>query len=157
VEFGDIVVSDEATVLAAAPAEPIQQLRAATRTAIGRFFGDDHVPEDPTRYRPHVSAGYVTADGPAARGGHAYGDQIDGPSWGVDVPVRYDYRAIMEDIQDKVARGEWPAGFKLPTPRELAVQYGVSPATIRKATDNLQLLGVLEGHQGVGVFVADRK
>ncbi|NJC63838.1 GntR family transcriptional regulator [Planosporangium flavigriseum] len=72
------------------------------------------------------------------------------------MPVRYDYRAIMEDIQGKVARSEWPAGFKLPTPRELAAQYGVSAATIRKVTDNLQLLGVLEGHQGVGVFVTER-
>jgi GntR family transcriptional regulator len=71
------------------------------------------------------------------------------------VPVRYDYRAIMEDIQAKIARGEWQPGFKLPTPRDLAVEYAVSPATIRRVTDSLQLLGVLEGHQGVGVFVAE--
>jgi 2'-5' RNA ligase len=65
VEFGDIVVSDEAIVLPAEPAEPLQQLRTATRTAIGRVFGDDQVPEDPDRYRPHVSVGYIAADGPA--------------------------------------------------------------------------------------------
>jgi DNA-binding GntR family transcriptional regulator len=83
--------------------------------------------------------------------------KLMGRAGGVAVPVRYDYRAIMEDIQGKIARREWPAGFKLPPPRELAVQYGVSPATIRKATDSLQLLGFLEGHQGVGVFVVDRQ
>jgi DNA-binding GntR family transcriptional regulator len=72
------------------------------------------------------------------------------------VPVRYDYRAIMQDIQDKVASGEWPPGFKLPPPRELAALYSVSVGTVRRATDALQLLGVLEGHQGVGVFVTER-
>lgn len=71
------------------------------------------------------------------------------------MPVRYDYRAIMDDIRRKVAQGVWPPGFKLPPPRELAEQYGVSAATVRRATDSLQLLGVLEGHQGVGVFVAE--
>lgn len=74
------------------------------------------------------------------------------------MPVRYDYRAIMDDIQARIARGEWPPGFKLPTPRHLAAQFygGVSIGTVRRATDALQILGVLEGHQGVGVFVAER-
>lgn len=83
---------------------------------------------------------------------------MTGQLGGVDVPVRYDYRAIMEDIQARIARGEWSPGFKLPPPRILARDFygGVSPGTVRRATDNLQLLGVLEGHQGVGVFVAER-
>jgi GntR family transcriptional regulator len=71
------------------------------------------------------------------------------------VPVRYDYRAIMDDIREKIASGEWPPGFKLPTSQQLAERYGVSPGTARRATDALQILGVLEGHQGVGVFVAE--
>ncbi|GGS10416.1 hypothetical protein GCM10010169_63880 [Micromonospora fulviviridis] len=50
----------------AEPGEAVQQLRAATRTAIGRVVGKDQVPEDPRRYRPHVSIAYLTADGPAA-------------------------------------------------------------------------------------------
>lgn len=70
------------------------------------------------------------------------------------MPVRYDYRAIMDDIQGRITRGEWPPGFRLPTPRDLAIHYGVSPGTVRRATDALKIMGVLEGHQGVGVFVA---
>ncbi|MGN9803050.1 2'-5' RNA ligase family protein [Micromonospora sp. L32] len=65
VEFHEVVIADEAIVMPAMPAEPIQQLRAATRTAIACVVGDDHVPEDPRRYRPHVSVAYLTADGPA--------------------------------------------------------------------------------------------
>ncbi|MEU7172815.1 2'-5' RNA ligase family protein [Micromonospora tulbaghiae] len=63
VQFGEIVIADEAIALPATPAEPVQQLRAATRTAIGRVLGEDHVPEDPRRYRPHVSIAYLAADG----------------------------------------------------------------------------------------------
>ncbi|WP_373293674.1 2'-5' RNA ligase family protein [Micromonospora fulviviridis] len=66
VAFRDIIVADKAIVMPAEPGEAVQQLRAATRTAIGRVVGKDQVPEDPRRYRPHVSIAYLTADGPAA-------------------------------------------------------------------------------------------
>ncbi|MEV4658166.1 2'-5' RNA ligase family protein [Micromonospora sp. NPDC049301] len=65
VELREIVVADEAVVMPATPAEAVQQLRTATRTGIGRVVGEDQVPEDPSRYRPHVSFAYLTADGPA--------------------------------------------------------------------------------------------
>jgi len=65
VEFGEVIVADEAIVMPAIPAEPVQRLRAATRTAIGRAVGADRVPENPGRYRPHVSIAYLTAAGPA--------------------------------------------------------------------------------------------
>ncbi|MGN9779716.1 2'-5' RNA ligase family protein [Micromonospora sp. H33] len=65
VRFGEIVVADEAIVMPATPAEPVQQLRAATQTAIGRVLGEDQIPENHHRYRPHVSVAYLTTDGPA--------------------------------------------------------------------------------------------
>lgn len=75
------------------------------------------------------------------------------------MPVRYDYRRIMEDIKRRIDRSEWPAGYKLPTPQEMArdLYGGVSAGTVRRATDILKELGVLEGHQGVGVFVAEEQ
>lgn len=84
--------------------------------------------------------------------------KLTGRAGGVDVPVRYDYRRIMDDIRSRIDRGEWAPGFKLPTPQVMGrdLYGGVSAGTVRRATDALQLLGVLEGHQGVGVFVADR-
>ncbi|MEH1056411.1 2'-5' RNA ligase family protein [Micromonospora sp. CPCC 206171] len=51
VEFGEIVVADEAIVMPAIPAEAVQRLRAATRTVIERVAGKDQVPEDHGRYR----------------------------------------------------------------------------------------------------------
>ncbi|WP_320064270.1 2'-5' RNA ligase family protein [Micromonospora sp. RTGN7] len=65
VEFGPVVVAEEAIVMPAVPAEPIHELRHLTRQAIGRVLGTDKVGEDPDRFRPHVSIAYTTAGGPA--------------------------------------------------------------------------------------------
>ncbi|MEU7977641.1 2'-5' RNA ligase family protein [Micromonospora sp. NPDC049081] len=66
VEFSAAIVADEAIVMPATPAEAVQELRATTRAALGHVLGDENVPEDPRRYRPHVSVAYLTTDGPAA-------------------------------------------------------------------------------------------
>ncbi len=63
--FGDIVVADEAIALPAEPAEPVRDLRIATRRAIATVLGEEQVAEDPQRFRPHVSVAYITAEGPA--------------------------------------------------------------------------------------------
>ncbi|MDG4829354.1 GntR family transcriptional regulator [Solwaraspora sp. WMMD1047] len=47
-------------------------------------------------------------------------------------------------------------GEKLPTTRELADQYETSGVTVRKAVELLIEAGVLEGRQGIGVFVAEK-
>ncbi|HEU4541753.1 MAG TPA: GntR family transcriptional regulator [Jiangellaceae bacterium] len=67
------------------------------------------------------------------------------------------YRRIMNDIRRKIGSGEWPPGHELPSTRELADQYGVSVGTVRAAVDRLVEAGVLEGHQGLAVFVAPRE
>jgi 2'-5' RNA ligase len=66
VELGEVIVADEAIVMPTTPAAPICELRTAIRSAIGRVLGDDQVPENADRFRPHVSVAYLTADGPAA-------------------------------------------------------------------------------------------
>ncbi|MER7994402.1 2'-5' RNA ligase family protein [Micromonospora chalcea] len=63
VEFGPAIVADEAIVMPAEPPEPVQELRRLTRTAIGRVFGEEQVPENANKFRPHVSVAYLTADG----------------------------------------------------------------------------------------------
>jgi 2'-5' RNA ligase len=64
-QFGEIIVADEAIALPAEPSQPIHDMRAATRAAIGDVLGPDQVPEDPHRFRPHVSVAYITAGGPS--------------------------------------------------------------------------------------------
>jgi 2'-5' RNA ligase len=65
VQFQEVVVADEAIAMPASPPGPLQQLRGAVREAIGRVFGHDQIPEDPRRFRPHVSVAYLTAEGAA--------------------------------------------------------------------------------------------
>jgi 2'-5' RNA ligase len=61
VRFAEIVVADEAIALPAMPAEPIRRIRDTSRAAIASVMQE--VPEDPQRFRPHVTLAYLTADG----------------------------------------------------------------------------------------------
>jgi GntR family transcriptional regulator len=66
------------------------------------------------------------------------------------------WRRIRQDIQGQIAAGVLKPGDKLPTTKELAEQYDTSGVTVRKAVEVLIEAGVLEGRQGIGVFVAER-
>jgi Transcriptional regulators len=67
------------------------------------------------------------------------------------------YRRIIADIRQRIASGEWPPGHKLPSTRELKEIYNVSStSTVRQAVMILLETGELRGHQGLGVFVADK-
>ena len=71
------------------------------------------------------------------------------------------YRRIMADIRAKIVAGEWPPGVAIPSTRELTAfyrtKYGsatLAQSTVRSAITILIETGVLEGQQGLGVFVA---
>jgi GntR family transcriptional regulator len=64
------------------------------------------------------------------------------------------YRRIIEDVRANVLDGTWPAGHKLPSRADLALAYGVAPATVQKALAVLEGMGIVYGRQGVGVFVS---
>lgn len=67
------------------------------------------------------------------------------------------YRRIIADIRQRIASGEWPPGHKLPSTRELKDLYEVrSTSTVRQAIMIMLETGELRGHQGLGVFVADK-
>lgn len=63
------------------------------------------------------------------------------------------YRKIVNMICSKIRDGEWPAGHKLPTVREMAQEAGISCGTVKHAYDELELLGMIEMTQGRGTFV----
>lgn len=65
------------------------------------------------------------------------------------------WRRIRQDILDRIGAGILKPGDKLPTTKELADQYDTSGVTVRKAVEILIEAGVLEGRQGIGVFVAE--
>lgn len=52
--------------LRAAPWDPVHQLRSHLRHAIGQIIGENRVPDEPHRFKPHVSVGYCNDAAPAA-------------------------------------------------------------------------------------------
>lgn len=50
-------------------------------------------------------------------------------------------------------RGDWVAGTKLPTQRQLALQFGVNHDTVQQALEELKAMGILEAKVGSGIYV----
>lgn len=58
-------IDPESIQIAVQPAESVRTLRTAIRAAIGDVWGTDRVPEPAEPFNPHMSLGYINADGPA--------------------------------------------------------------------------------------------
>jgi GntR family transcriptional regulator len=63
------------------------------------------------------------------------------------------YRQIIQDIEAQIDSGVLCPGDRLPSLSQLAPLYGCSAQPVRLALRLLQHSGVLEGHQGRGVYV----
>ena len=66
------------------------------------------------------------------------------------------YRQIMRQVTEAIAVGRLKAGEKLPSHRDLSEQLVIAPLTVKKAYDELELLGFLETQRGRGTFVCAR-
>lgn len=64
-------------------------------------------------------------------------------------------RQIVEAVLDAVARGAFAAGDRLPSVRAMAADALVNPNTVARAYRELEVLGVVAGRNGLGVFVTD--
>ena len=60
---------------------------------------------------------------------------------------------IADNITDKVVSGEFKAGKKIPSVRELAAEVGVNPNTIMRTYSELQAMRIIENKRGIGYFV----
>src|SRR5690348_16719282 len=56
-------------------------------------------------------------------------------------------------IKELISSGEFTAGARLPTERELTQRFGVSRSSLREAVRALALVGVLEPRVGDGTYV----
>lgn len=65
------------------------------------------------------------------------------------------YRMIAQDIAQKIETGAYPGGSKLPLESELCEMYQVSRITIKKATDQLVQIGLINKRRGAGSFVKE--
>lgn len=62
---------------------------------------------------------------------------------------------VVQDILQKIGSGNLQPGLRLPSEREMAVQFNVSRTTIRDALRTLAALGVVSIEHGRGIFVRE--
>ena len=61
---------------------------------------------------------------------------------------------ITEKLESMILDGSWLAGERLPSERELALQFDVSRPSLREAIQNLDARGLVTRKQGGGTFVS---
>lgn len=64
------------------------------------------------------------------------------------------YLQIIEQIQRRIAAGDWPPGTPMPSIRQLAAALQVSVITVKRAYRELEQEGVIETRHGKGSIVA---
>jgi DNA-binding transcriptional regulator YhcF (GntR family) len=62
-------------------------------------------------------------------------------------------RRVYTVLRDRIARGDWSPGEKLPSHRELATELGVAPLTVRQVLAQLEEQGLVSRQLGRGTFV----
>jgi len=58
-------------------------------------------------------------------------------------------------LRNQIVSGEWKPGIRLPTENELAMKYGVSRLTVRKAKEKLIEEGLIYSIQGSGSYLTE--
>src|SRR5688572_18977325 len=64
-------------------------------------------------------------------------------------------RRVYTVLHDRIARGDWAPGEKLPSHRELATELGVAPLTVRQVLAQLEEQGLVSRQVGRGTFVRE--
>ncbi|MGL4451216.1 MAG: FadR/GntR family transcriptional regulator [Sarcina sp.] len=62
-------------------------------------------------------------------------------------------KQIATELEEKIQKGEFEVGSKIPTEPELVSYFGVSRNTVREAVQSLIFAGILEARQGDGTYV----
>ncbi|MDQ0339796.1 GntR family transcriptional regulator of abcA and norABC [Caldalkalibacillus uzonensis] len=65
------------------------------------------------------------------------------------------HKQIEEHLKEKIMRGEWTVGTKIPSQRALAKAFGVNRSTVVTALDELAAQGLLKGNSGGGTRVVN--
>lgn len=69
-----------------------------------------------------------------------------------NIPI---YLQVIQDIKHKIINGRIPLGGKLPSSRELALEYQVNPNTAARIYNELELAGITYTKRGIGTFVTE--
>ncbi|MBB6459727.1 GntR family transcriptional regulator [Flammeovirga kamogawensis] len=65
------------------------------------------------------------------------------------------YLQIMDLLCEKVLKGTWEGGDKIPSVRQLAVELEVNPNTVARSYSSLQDDGVIYNKRGIGYFISE--
>jgi len=63
------------------------------------------------------------------------------------------FQQIADQIRERILEGEWQAGERIPSIRELAIELGVNPNTVTKSYQALLDRTIIENQRGRGYFV----
>lgn len=69
-----------------------------------------------------------------------------------NIPI---YLQVIQDIERKMLTGELPLGSKLPSSRELALQYQINPNTAARVYNEMELMEISFTKRGIGTFVTE--
>jgi len=69
-----------------------------------------------------------------------------------NIPI---YLQVTKDIKTRIMNGEMKPGDKMPSARELAIQYQINPNTSARVYKELEQGGVCYTKRGLGTFVTD--
>lgn len=63
------------------------------------------------------------------------------------------YQHVIDEIERRIASGEWPSGTRLPPRRQLVAELQTSKHAVDMAMMILTRTGVLRGQQGDATYV----
>jgi GntR family transcriptional regulator len=66
------------------------------------------------------------------------------------------YHQLVQQVEQALRMGLLQPGDQLPTAKEVVVSLAINPNTVLKAYRELEVLGLVEGRQGVGTFAVAR-
>lgn len=69
-----------------------------------------------------------------------------------NIPI---YLQVIEDIKKNIITGSLPLGSKLPSSRELALQYQINPNTAARVYNEMEAMGLSFTRRGIGTFVTE--
>lgn len=71
--------------------------------------------------------------------------------------VEAPHRQIAAQLRERIRRGDWAPGERLPSIPAIAAEYGVAKQTVQRTIDQLRVEGVLITRPGSGTFVRGTK
>ncbi len=65
------------------------------------------------------------------------------------------YLQIVDQVRERIVQGDWSAGERIPSIREMAVEVGVNPNTVARSYQALVDRQLIANQRGRGYFVSE--